>query len=345
MRAMVLERYGSPDVFSPGARPVPVPAPDQVVVEVRACGVCGHDLLARSGALGTPLPAVLGHEIAGVVVEAGRQVDGLSVGQRVALVQRIPCGDCVDCRRGSTNLCRKGPGFYGDDLDGGYAEYVVASPRNAVVLPDTVSDEHGAVLSCGVGTGLRALRRAVLDPDDLVVVTGAGGGVGLHAVALAAVLGYRALAVTSSEHKRDALHDAGAVEVVVSPSPAELRAVAKDLSGGRGAEAVIEVAGPPTFAASIGALAPAGRLVLVGNTRPQPVEVNPGAVIVRELKIVGSAHATRCDLREVVSLVAGGKVVPVVSAVAPLEEVAALHRALEDRQVVGRAVLRVGGRG
>lgn len=344
MRAVVLESYGGPEVLQFRSHPEPVLRADQVIVEVSACGVCGHDLLARSGALGTPLPIVLGHEIAGVVSAVGRDVEGLTEGQRVALVQRISCGSCIDCRRGRTNLCRKGAGFYGEDLDGGYAEYVSASPSNAVVLPDQVSDEQAAVLSCAVGTGLRALRQAALQPGDLVVVTAAGGGVGLHTVALASVFGYRVLAVTSSDHKRGAVLDAGAREVLVSPSAADLRQMAKGLSDGRGAEAAIEVAGPPTFAASLASLSPGGRLVLVGNTRPERVEINPGGVIVRELKIVGSAHATRDDLAEVVSLVANGKIVPTVSEVRPLEEAAELHRAMEAKEVIGRAALRVGDR-
>jgi acryloyl-coenzyme A reductase len=336
-----MDRYGPPDVLQVQERPEPPIGSDQVLVEVHACGVCGHDLLARAGRLGTPLPMVLGHEIAGVVVKTGSAVTELQVGQRVALVQRIPCGSCPDCRRGATNVCRRGPGFYGDDLCGGYAQYVVASPRNAVVLPDSIGFEQGAVLSCGVGTGYRALRRAALREGDLVVVTAAGGGVGLHTVALAALEGYKVLAVTSSEHKRQALTEAGAAAVSVSPSGPELRAMAKDMTGGRGAEAAIEIAGPPTFGLSMAALAAGGRLVLVGNTQPRPVEMNPGAVIVRELEILGSAHATREDLSRVVSLVADGRIRPTVSVVRPLAEVGELHRAMEAREVTGRAALRV----
>lgn len=341
MRAVVLDRFGPPDVLHVDERPEPALQADQVVVRVHACGVCGHDLLARAGALGTPLPIVLGHEIAGVVTEVGTEVHDLSEGQRVALVQRIPCGSCTYCRRGSTNLCRSGLGFYGEQLDGGYAEYVVASPRNAVVLPDGVGFEQGAILSCGIGTGLRALRQAALNEGDLVVVTGAGGGVGFHTVALGSVFGYRVLAVTSSEHKRKALLEAGAAQAMASPSAPELRQMAKDMSDGRGADAAIEVTGSPTFAMALAALAPGGRLILVGNTRPQPVNINPGALIVRELKIMGSAHANQAELEEVVSLVAAGKIDPKVSDVRPLDEAADLHRSMEAREVIGRAVLRV----
>lgn len=336
-----MDRFGPPEVLHTDDQPEPIMGPDQVVVEVRACGVCGHDLLARSGSLGTPLPMVLGHEIAGVVVRVGPEVRDLEEGQRVALVQRIPCGSCAECQRGATNVCRKGPGFYGDDLPGGYSEYVVASPRNAVVLPDEITFEQGAVLSCGVGTGLRALSRAGLGEGDLVVVTGAGGGVGMHTVRLAALKGYNVLAVTSSAHKSGALAEAGAAAVCVSPSVGELRSLAKGMSKGRGANAAVEIAGPPTFAQSLAALAAGGRLVLVGNTHPQPVDINPGAVIVRELEIVGSAHATRDDLAQVVSLVETGQISPAIGMVRGLPEAAELHRAMESREVTGRAVLRI----
>lgn len=336
-----MDRFGPPEVLHPGDQPEPSMGPDQVVVEVRACGVCGHDLLARSGSLTTSLPMTLGHEIAGVVVRSGSEVRDLEEGQRVALVQRIPCGSCAECRRGATNVCRKGPGFYGEDLPGGYSEYVLASPRNAVVLPEEITFEHGAVLSCGVGTGLRALARAGLGEGDLVVVTGAGGGVGMHTVTLAALKGYTVLAVTSSAHKREALAQAGAAAVCVSPSAPELRSLAKEMSGGRGANAAIEIAGPPTFEHSMASLAAGGRLVLVGNTSPRTVEVNPGPVIVRELEIVGSAHATRHDLAEVVSLVADGLLSPAIGMVRQLREAAEVHRAMEAREVTGRAVLRI----
>ena len=341
MKAVVLSQFGDPSVLEYASAPMPSAAPNQVLVKVRACGVCGHDLLARRGALSTPRPAVLGHEIAGVISEVGQEVSTLRVGQRVALVQRIPCGSCRQCTAGATNLCRRGPGFYGEDLSGGYGEYVVASERNAVPLPESIGDEVGAILSCAVGTGLRALRQAALVPGDVVVVTGAGGGVGLNTVKIAAAFGLRVIAVSSSDHKQTALLQAGATVVVPSESVDEIRAAARSLSGSQGADAAIEIAGTPTFAASLTALAPGGRLVLVGNTSPSLIEMNPGAIIVRELKILGSAHATRTDLEEVVRLVADGVVSPIVAETRPLSAVAALHQAMEERTVTGRAVLRV----
>lgn len=340
MNAIVLDAYGDPTAFRRAQRPVPAFARDQMLVRVRACGVCGHDLLARRGVLGTPLPAVLGHEIAGEVERVGSRVRSFVPGDRVALVQRIPCRRCRFCRAGLMNLCRSGPGFYGEGLPGGYAEFVIASEGNAVHLPVGVPFEQGAILSCAVGTGWRALRRARARRGNVVLITGASGGVGIHAVQLAHRIGAHVIAVTSSPAKERALREGGADDVIVAaPGEADLRAEVARITGGPGADVVLEVAGPPTFAASLRALAPHGRLVVIGNLEPRDVAFPPGLVILKELSIIGSAHATRADLEQVVELVASGAVRPVVSEVLPMEAACRAHEQLEQRAIFGRQVL------
>jgi acryloyl-coenzyme A reductase len=340
MRCVALDGTGAPEVLVPGTRPVPRPGPGELLVRVRACGVCGHDLLARRGALAAGGGAVLGHEIAGEVVAAGPDGTGAGLlGRRVALVQRIPCGACPECAAGLTTLCRQGAGFYGEDLPGGYAEYVVATPRNAVPVPDSIPDTAAAILSCGVGTGLRALRRAGTGPGDVVVVTGAGGGVGVHTVELAHHLGAAVIALTGTPAKEKRLLELGADAVLLAPDARAVRECARELGGRRGADVAIELTGGPTFPVALRSLGPRGRLVLVGNTEPATLPLDPGLSILKELTIHGSAHADRNDLAEVVELVAAGAVTPVPARTWPLAEAAAAHRAVEAREVTGRAVL------
>ncbi|WP_326837300.1 alcohol dehydrogenase catalytic domain-containing protein [Amycolatopsis rhabdoformis] len=338
MRAAVLT---APDRFELHEREVPEPVGDQLLVRVAACGICGHDVLARKGLLAAKPGQVLGHEIAGRVEAVGPSGDRSWLGKRVALVQRFPCGTCAECRAGHTNTCRGGPGFYGEDLPGGYAEFVLAGPANAVVLPDSIDDASGAILSCALGTGLHALRRTRATADDLVLVTGASGGVGVHTVRIAAALGATVIAVTSRAATEPALRASGAHAVVpVSAGAAGVREAAADLGRPRGVDVAIETTGTPTFALSLRALAPHGRLAVVGNTDPGAVEVHLGLVIVKELEIVGSAHADRQELLEVVDLVASGRVTPVPPREWPLAEVAAAHAALDSGALVGRAVVR-----
>lgn len=336
-----MRQYGGPEQLEFREYPDPSsPGAEEILVKVSACGVCGHDLLARRGALCTPLPVVLGHEISGVVSAVGGAIVDFAIGDRVALVQRVPCGQCAVCTAGAENLCRVGPGFYGEDQPGGYAEYVLSSPRNTVKLPADVSLEAGAILSCAIGTGWHALRRAHVTPDDLVVVTGAGGGVGVHVLQLCRYLGAEVLAVTNAPSKRTRLLELGADHVVsLGPGEASIREQVRAQTGGRMADVVIEVAGPPTFAQSVRALGARGRLAMVGNVEPRDVVMNPGLVILKELSVFGSAHGTKRDLEEVVRLVTGGHVSPVIAERFPLTEAARAHEVRATGGPVGRRVL------
>jgi 2-desacetyl-2-hydroxyethyl bacteriochlorophyllide A dehydrogenase len=339
MRAVAFSRFGGPEVLTCEEVPPPAPAADQMLLRVAGCGVCGHDLLNRAGHFPhTPMPCVMGHEIAGTVVQAGPLVTRFREGDRVAVIQRIPCGACPLCRAGRENVCTSGPGFYGEGLSGGYGAFVVASERNAVRVPDGVPLHVAAVLSCAIGTGYHALRRAALRLGDTVLVTGASGGVGIHTLRLARLMGLRAIAVSTSAGKAERLHAAGAAEVVVSPGLDFHRDV-RALTGGTGVDAVIEIAGAPAFAASVRSIRAGGRMVVVGNVAPGSVPFNPALAILKELDFIGSGHATLSDLEAVMALVERGEIAPEIGATFPLEKAAEAHRAMEDRGTTGRVVL------
>jgi D-arabinose 1-dehydrogenase-like Zn-dependent alcohol dehydrogenase len=246
---------------------------------------------------------------------------------------------CPACRAGRSNVCREGYGFYGEDVSGGYGEYVVASERNAIRLPDAIDLEVGAVLSCAVGTGFHALGRARLVPGDTVVVTGASGGVGLHTIQLARHMACRVVAVTTSDRKSDAIRAAGADAVVVAPD-LRFHAAVKELTNRQGAAAVIEITGTPTFPSSVRSLAPGGRLVVVGNVQPGTVAFNPALAILKEIELVGSSHATLDDLVRVADLVSRGCITPAIAAVIDVADAGRGHAMMEDKAPAGRVVLR-----
>lgn len=339
MRAIVLSEFGGPDNLCLQEVERPVPAPDQMLVKVAACGVCGHDLLNRAGHFPhTRLPSVMGHEIAGTVVETGLMVTRFKPGDRVAVIQRIPCGLCARCRSGRENLCTSGVGFYGEGISGGYGEFVIASERNAVAVPREIPLHIASMLSCAIGTGYHALRRANLDLGDTVVVTGASGGVGIHTIMLARLMGLRSIAISSSPAKADRLRAAGAAEVIVAPE-LSFHAHVKALTHGEGADAVIELVGTRTFSSSIRSARAGGRLIIVGNVEPGNVPLNPAMSILKEIDIVGSAHATVADLKKVIALVAERRIVPEIAATFPVEEAGKAHWMMENREAAGRVVL------
>ncbi|MGA9524067.1 MAG: alcohol dehydrogenase catalytic domain-containing protein [Myxococcaceae bacterium] len=340
MKAVVLRQFGEPKNLKLESVPDPRPGRGEVLVKVQACGVCHHDVLHRRGKLpGTPVPAILGHEAAGTVVEVGADVKEWSVGDRVATLQRMSCGQCALCEDGRNSLCRHDARFFGEEIPGGYAPYLVAPAQGLGRIPDALSWPVAATTCCTTGTAVHVVRtRGRVRPGETVVITGASGGVGMQAVQLARLDGARVIAVTSSEAKRQALHEAGAHHVIVSKE-LEFASEVRRITEGEGAQVCLEIVGATTFAQSLKSLAPGGRLVVVGNLETSPVFLNPGLVIVKELEILGAYATTRDELDQAFALVESGKLKPWISESMPLAEAAKAHFRLENREIAGRLVL------
>ena len=204
MQAIVLQGYGGPEQFAAVELPVPVPRDGEVLVQLRASGVCYHDVMARQGHFPrTALPGVIGHEMAGEVAALGRRAAGFAAGDRVAILMKDHCGHCRHCVRARDHLCENGSGLFGEATPGGYAEYVAVPASALVHIPAGVSYEQAAVVPCALGTAYHGLQKvAAVQPGEAVLITGASGGVGIHAVQVARMLGARTIAVTTSEAKR-----------------------------------------------------------------------------------------------------------------------------------------------
>jgi D-arabinose 1-dehydrogenase-like Zn-dependent alcohol dehydrogenase len=311
-----------------------------VLVRVRACGVCHHDLINRRGNLPrTHVPAILGHEAAGEVVEVGPGVSGWSAGDRAATLQRLSCGRCAQCRSGRNSLCRNDARFFGEEIPGGYATYLAAPVAGLGRVPPGLSWEAAATACCTTGTAVHVVRsRGQVCPEETVLVTGASGGVGLQVVQLARLDGARVIAVTSNPSKVEAVLAAGAHEVVVSPG-LDFAAEVRRRTGGAGVDVAIEIVGSPTFAQTLRCMASGGRVVVVGNVDTGSVQLNPGLLIVKELEILGAYATTAAELDEALGLLFRKELQAHVSAGLPLGEAARAHGLLEQKQVSGRLVL------
>jgi acryloyl-coenzyme A reductase len=337
VRQVSFAEPGGPEVLQYGASADLVPGPDDVIVQVAACGVCGHDTADRSGLAKVPLPCVLGHEIAGVITALGPRVSGFEIGDRVASKQFHTCGRCLACRSGRDLDCPKRRFMYG-----GNAEQVALPADVLLKIPGGVSDGHAAVVACAVGSPFQALADiGRVTAGETVVVVGAGGGLGVHGVQVARALGARVVALTSSPHKAEQLRALGADQVVVGGPSA-----ASDLgeaTGGRGPEVVLDTVGnPDVFSQVYRSLARHGRYVFCGQVQRWKIQVYPMFIFGKEAVITGSSSTRMASFMRAMDLVERGLVVPVTQEYA-LSEAAKAHADMEANQVFGRAVLRPEG--
>jgi D-arabinose 1-dehydrogenase-like Zn-dependent alcohol dehydrogenase len=336
MHAIALREFGGPETLVPVEVDPPRPAAGEVILRTRACGVCYLDTIVRQGMRSRArLPAILGHEIAGEVVEVGSGVTMLRTGDHAITTAFASCGRCIRCRTGRAYYCPEAVAI-GIERWGGYAEFVAVSESSAYPVPPSIPWSEAAAIACPIGTALDACRKARLQPGETALVTGAGGGLGLHAIQAARVHGARVLAVTSSPGKAGALRDAGADEVLVAPDLQFARTV-RDLTGG-GAQVVIENVGSPIFEQSFRSLATNGRMVFIGELTGQAISLNAAFFVLKDLTLCGATAATREALPEAVELVRLGRITPRVQ-VFPVGEAARVHRLIAERQVTGRAVL------
>ncbi len=312
----------------------------QVVVKVEAAGLCGHDVAIMTGLLrrGVDHGVILGHEISGRIAEVGEGVTGLSEGDAVVASLTAFCGECDRCRAGMDYRCRMGRGV-GHGMNGGFAEYVRMPARSVTRLPDGLDLTGAALLACPIGVCVRAIKSvANAGAGEVALVTGAGGGLGVHAIQIASALGAQVFAATSTPEKMDVL-ERFAPGGVIMGGELDFSELVLAFTEDAGANVVIDTVGSATFGSSIRSLAQYGRIVLLGEVAGGRTPISLTDIMFRDAVIHGSTGASLGDIATAVELVAGGEVEPVVHARMPLEAADEAVQMVVDRQALGRIVL------
>ena len=336
MKAAVLHDFKTPLAFEEVERPTP--GPDEVLIEVEACGVCHSDLHVADGdwpqlAKIVKKPLILGHEIAGRVVEKGATVRDHEIGDRVGVPWIFwSCGECEMCREGNENLCAKQQ-ITGVSVDGGYAEFVKAPACHATKIPDTLSASEAAPLFCAGVTVYRALKKANIQSGQRLAVFGVGG-LGHLGVQIGAGLGAEVTAIDVSDEKLAHAKSLGAVETLNALSVDPARHFRK--RGGAHAVLVTSAA-RAAYDAAFPCVRPTGILLVVGLPADS-LCFSPISMAGTEIRIQASAVGTRQDLREVLAMAADGKVRCQV-AERPLAAANEILDGLRKGQISGRVVL------
>ncbi|MDI7258574.1 MAG: zinc-binding dehydrogenase [Thermodesulfobacteriota bacterium] len=345
MKAMLLHQLGGPVTFQEVDKPSPGPC--DALIRVRAAGVGLTIIIMKSTpGLVTRYPRILGHEIAGEVLEIGSEVSNVKVGDRVVCHFYLTCKVCRFCRSGRETLCENWKGYVGMACDGGYAEYMCAPALNLCPFPEEIPFVEASIISDAIATPLHACREeAKVGPGDNVLVVGAGGGVGIHAVQMAKLCGGRVLAADLSREKLEMAKALGADEIIDTKEK-DLTQETKRLTDDKGVDAVLDfVASSQTLEASFASLNKAGRLVILGFRPPsvfkvEPIfRVDPLMVLSKGLEIHGSRYISMAELIETVKIVQQGKIKPIVTQTFPLEEAEKAHQLILTNRVTGRAAL------
>lgn len=339
MKAVVLGESGDATNLHFTDVPRPIPAPGQVLVKIKACGVAHRDIIERRG--GHPFmhfPIIQGHEFSGEVVAVGADVKRWQAGDRVLNLYSNSCGACEDCLGADERRCMRASEAYGLFTDGGYAEYAVLHERGLERLHDELSFEQGACIMSAVSVAYNnVVNRLELRPGETVLITGASGGVGSAALQIARHLGAVPWVVTSSESKVARLKALGAEHVFINDGSSFHREVRSVMP--HGVDAAVDCVGSATLGSTLKSLKRIGRVAVIGTISPEPLSLKLGSLVVNGLTVKGSDGTTRQAMRETMQLVARGSIDISIDRLIPLEQAAQAHRLLEQRQVNGRIVL------
>jgi L-iditol 2-dehydrogenase len=321
MQALVLTDYRKLELHDVER---PTIGPDEVLVRVAACGICGSDVHGYDGSSGRRRPPIImGHEAAGTIAEVGAAVDRAKVGDRVTFDSTISCGQCEACERGDVNLCvsRRVLGVSCGDYkqNGAFAEFVAVPQHILYPLPRELPFEHAAMIE-PVSVAVHAADRLQVEPGDRAVVVGSGM-IGLFVIQALRVAGCgEVIAIDVDDSRLEIAKELGA-STTLNSSQTDAIAAVMELTNGEGAEVAAEVVGNgAALATAIGSTRRGGKVGLIGNLAPE-VPFPLQAVVTRELTLVGNC-ASAGEYPRAIALVASGaiRVTPLIDAVAPLAE-------------------------
>ena len=321
MKALVLKQYGK---FVYEEAPMPETGPDDVLIQVKACGICGSDVHGMDGSTGRRQPPIImGHEAAGVIASAGPNVTAWNKGDRVTFDSTVYCNKCPPCKKRLYNRCEKrqvlGVSTADFKRQGAFAEYVAVPWWIVANIPDNLSFTHAALLE-PLSIAMHAVNRVPISVSDAVVVIGAGT-IGLFILQAAQLKGAAKTIACDINHFRLSVAKKLGTDVTINPGASDLVETVFKQTANKGADVAFEAVGfAETFRNAMAITKTGGHIVAVGNVQKM-VEFNLQELVAGEITVTGS-YASSGEFRDCIDLVASGKinVEPLISDVLPLKD-------------------------
>ncbi len=342
MQAVRFNEHGGPGVLRVDTLPDPVLTPNGILVKMKTAALNHLDLWVRQGirSLKLPLPHIPGSDGAGVILAVGADVTGWQVGDEVVVQPGTFCGHCAACMAGRQDLCQA-YGILGETEPGVMQTLCVFKPVNLGRKPAALNWETAAALPLAYLTAWNMIvNRAQLQSGEIILVQGAGSGVGMAAIQIAKHLGATVIAATRTARKQKLATSIGA-DFTIDSAQSDVSRVVKTLTQGKGADVVFEHVGEATWQASLRSLAFAGRLVTCGATTGPHAEIEIRHLFAKRLSILGSTMGSVGDFEAVLDLAAQNILVPLVDRVFPMSDIAAAHAYLAKDHEFGKVVIRL----
>ena len=342
MKANLFRQHGGPEVLEYTDFPTPQPLPGEVLVRLRAAALNRMDVMVRNGwsGLKLDLPHINGADGAGDVAELGEGVEGYITGQPVVIIPNLGCGKCEYCLSGRDNLCANWH-LLGETIRGTYAQYVAVPVRQLYKLPHGFDYNQAAAAALVYQTAWHSLiKRGNLQPNETVLIVGAGGGVNTASVQIAKYIGAQVVVVGSNEEKLEKVKAIGADIMVDRSKEADWSKSVFLATDKRGVDVVVDNVGT-TFMQSMRALKKGGRLLTVGNSGAPRFEIDNRYIFAKHLSIIGSTMSSLADFKEVMDLIVAGKLKPILDKIYPLQGAAAAQERLWRNENFGKITLEI----
>jgi NADPH:quinone reductase-like Zn-dependent oxidoreductase len=342
MKANLFRQHGGPEVLEYTDFPAPEPQPGEVLVRLRAAALNRMDVMVRNGwpGLKLELPHINGADGAGEVATLGEGVEGFETGQPVVINPNLGCGKCEYCLAGRDNLCVHWH-LLGETVRGTYAQYVAVPERQLYKLPRGFDYHQAAAAALVYQTAWHSLIvRGNLQPDETVLIIGAGGGVNTASIQIARYVGAQVVVVGSSADKLEKAQALGADLLVDRSKETDWSKSVFLATDKRGVDVVVDNVGS-TFMQSLRTLKKGGRLLTVGNSAGPRFEIDNRYIFAKHLTIIGSTMSTLIDFKQVMDLVVAGKLKPVLDQTYPLKEAATAQERLWRNENFGKITLEI----
>lgn len=341
MKAVPIYSHGDPNVLRyEQSFPTPVPNRSEILIKVKYCGLNHLDIWTRLGIPGVIIgfPHICGSDIVGSLEEDYAEIPK---GSRVLVYPGISCNECYNCRNGIESLCRDFSIIGGlSKYNGGYAEYVSVPKTNIISLPHEISDELAATLSISYLTAWNIIKKLQLKENDMVLIYGASGGLGMAMIQISKALGIKIISTVSDDSKLNFAYTIGS-DYVINRNKKEIALEIEKITQGAGVDAVVDNAGQKTLMTSISSVRRGGKIAICGTTSGSDANFQIRSFYSKQIQLYGILIGSKLELLELIHFVSEKKVSSKIDSVFSLSDVQQAHNKLERGEQLGKILLKI----